>query len=213
MLGVLLPPLCVVCEASLGASEGWLCAKCAGSLAATAGRRQRSVPLGRREFRVHYAFDYTSAVARLVQEMKYSDKPGLACLLARAAWPALASELAGPVAFVPVPLHPARRRERGYNQSELLGRALARLAGSPFCARALVRTRNTAAQATLDRQTRLRNVAGSFRARNLSGIGSRRVIVVDDVVTTGSTLGECARALYDCGLEEVEACTVASREG
>jgi ComF family protein len=212
VLALLLPPLCVVCGASLGGSDRWICPPCALSVATDRRPRSRTVGLGGRELRIWYVLDYTAAVATLIREMKYADKPGLADLLARLVWRGVRGEVAGDAAVVPVPLHPARLRERGYNQSEILGRKLARLAGSPVFVRALRRTRNTAAQATLDRGTRLKNVAGSFRAWDVSGIGSKRVMLVDDVVTTGSTLGECAQALYDCGLEDVQACAIASRD-
>jgi len=212
VLALLLPPLCMVCGASLGGSDRWICPRCAVSVATDSRPRYRSVGLGGRELRIWYALEYTPAVAHLIREMKYADKPGLADLLAGLVWMGVGGEVASGLAVVPVPLHPARLRERGYNQSELLGRKLARLAGSPVFVRALRRTRNTTAQAALDRRRRLKNVAGSFRARDVSGIGSRRVMLVDDVVTTGSTLGECARALYDCGLEDVQACTIASRD-
>ena len=212
VFALLLPPLFVVCGASLGGSERWICSRCALSVAAAARPRWRSVGHGGRELRVWYALEYTPAVSSLVREMKYADKPGLADLLARLVWTGVGGELTGDVAVVPVPLHPARRRERGYNQSEILGRKLARMGGSPVFTRALRRTRNTAAQAALDRRTRLKNVAGSFRAWEVSGIGTKRVMLVDDVVTTGSTLGECAEALYDCGLEDVQACAIASRD-
>lgn len=208
-----LPPLCVICGGSLAACQRWICSCCALSVAQSARPRWRRVGLtGGGQLRIWYALDYTPAASALIREMKYADKPGLGEVLAALVWTVVAGEMTGEAAVVPVPLHPARRRERGYNQSEVLGRKLARLAGSPVFPRALRRTRNTAAQASLDRQGRLKNVARSFRTWEVSGMGSRKVMLVDDVVTTGSTLRECAEVLRDCGLEDVQACTVASRD-
>jgi len=144
--------------------------------------------------------------------MKYGGKPGLADYLARVVWRCIRARLAPGAVLVPVPLHPAKRRERGYNQSEILSRAIARLSRSEVSPRALVRARNTPPQAALDRRRRLTNVAGSLKVRTISGLEGRSVVLVDDVVTTGSTLRECARVLLDQGLEDLEACAIASRD-
>jgi ComF family protein len=175
--------------------------------------RLRSIPLeGGRHLRVSYALEYTPAVACLVREMKYADKPGLGEFLAQVMWAGVADEVTADSVLVPVPLHPARRRERGYNQSEVLSRAIARLSKSAVFPRALVRTRNTPPQAALGREKRLGNVAGSLAAGTFSGMKSGHVVLVDDVVTTGSTLRECAQALLGQGLEDLQACAIASRD-
>ena len=213
VLGLLVPPLCVVCETPLEGAERWVCRRCGQAVAAGARLRMRSVALGDgRRLRVLYALEYTPAVACLVREMKYGGKPGLGGLLARVVWQAVADRVDRKAVLVPVPLHPAKRRERGYNQSEVLSRAMAGFAESTVCPRALVRTRNTPPQAALDRKRRLANITGSLRAGTISGLEGRSLVLVDDVVTTGSTLRECARALLDKGLEDLQACAIASRD-
>lgn len=107
-------------------------------------------------------------------------------------------------AIVPVPLHWRRRWERGFNQSELLARAVARRTGLPVSG-ALVRVRATAVQARLSNTGRRRNVAGAFRCRRL-GAGSlegRRILLIDDVMTTGATAAACATALKRRGAARV----------
>ena len=95
--------------------------------------------------------------------------------------------------LVPVPLHRRRIRDRGYNQSELLAREVGRRTGLPVARDVLVRTRDTAPQVSLSRQERAQNVEGSFAcAGNVQGL---RIILVDDVVTTGSTMFACAGPL------------------
>jgi ComF family protein len=104
-----------------------------------------------------------------------------------------------------VPVAPSRYRERGYNQSELIAKAVARQAGLPYQS-ALVRLTATH-QIGLDRQSRFRQVAGAFRA--IRALDGRRVLIVDDVVTTGATLSECAAELRAAGARDVWAAAVA----
>jgi ComF family protein len=109
---------------------------------------------------------------------------------------------------VPVPLHAARLRERGYNQAALLARAMAQRIGLPLDERTLVRERATAPQVDLDARQRKENVHDAFRCsdRTLAG---RQVLLVDDVCTTGATLEACAVALYEGGARGVQALTLA----
>ena len=103
---------------------------------------------------------------------------------------------------VPVPLHKRRLRSRGYNQSALLAEELSRLSGLPMTERVLVRTRDTPPQVSLSgREERVKNVEGSFSC--VGGVEGRKILLVDDVVTTGSTLSACASALRASGVDSV----------
>ena len=102
---------------------------------------------------------------------------------------------------VPVPLHAVRERERGLYQAALLARRLARTRGLPYEPRALERIRATETQTHLDREERQKNLRGAFRVRHSHAVAGRRVLLVDDVLTTGSTLGECATTLRRAGAE------------
>jgi ComF family protein len=116
-----------------------------------------------------------------------------------------ADVLAGAVCTVPVPLHPSRRRHRGFNQATDLARQL----GLPVV-EALRRARATAAQTGLPAGRRHRNVRGAFAAtRAARTLRNLTVVLVDDVSTTGATLDACARALKDAGVSEVRALTAA----
>jgi ComF family protein len=114
--------------------------------------------------------------------------------------------LTGRLVLVPVPLAPKRLRDRGYNQSEHLAQALAGVAGKPVRLDALVRVRETPTQTALTPEARLANVAGAFRARGVQG---SRVVLVDDVFTTGATLLAAAAALKKAGATQVDAVTFA----
>ncbi|MCY4022629.1 MAG: ComF family protein [Anaerolineaceae bacterium] len=111
--------------------------------------------------------------------------------------------------LVPVPLHPSRERERGYNQTRLLGQVLARKLWIPLADDALYRTENTRAQVGLTRRQRLQNVSDAFVV-NPGRVQGCDLLLVDDVYTTGATLGECARALLATGARSVFGLTLTS---
>ena len=110
--------------------------------------------------------------------------------------------------IVPVPLHAARWRERGYNQSTLLATQLSRASGLPLIEAALIRIRATAPQITLNAAEREANVSGAFEA-HADLVHGRRVLLVDDVCTTGATLAACSQALKQAGATSVWALTLA----
>jgi ComF family protein len=109
--------------------------------------------------------------------------------------------------IVPVPLHPSRETERGYNQAALLAMAIAPRLGLPMAGALLARQRMTPSQVSLNWRERRENVSGAFTCcEDTSGL---RVVLVDDVCTTGATLEECADALRKCGATSVWGLTVA----
>ncbi len=111
--------------------------------------------------------------------------------------------------LVPVPLHPGRQKERGYNQTEVIGRLLSLRAGIEVVPQAVRRVRPTPPQAGLaDRAQRVLNVAGAFSA-DASLVHDKRVLLLDDVCTTGATLNECARVLQAAGAASVSGLTLA----
>jgi ComF family protein len=110
--------------------------------------------------------------------------------------------LAGWDGLVPVPLHWRRRWERGFNQAEVLARAVGRRHGLPVLRRALVRLRPTPMQQG-DAEARRRNVREAFAVRTPRAVRERRLLLVDDVFTTGATVNACARVLLDAGATEV----------
>ncbi len=191
------PPSCAACDARVP-RRAVLCAACAGAVL-----RAGPGPV------VAFAL-FGGPVAEALRRLKYGDRPDLARplghLLRRAAREArLRANL-----VVPVPLHPARLAERGYNQAALLASAVARELGAPLAARALERTRDTPQQARLDRARRLENVAGAFVGR--ARLHGQNVVLVDDVATTGATLDACGAALRAAGALSVTALCVARAE-
>lgn len=113
----------------------------------------------------------------------------------------------GAGAVVPVPIHPTRLANRGYNQAELLARPLARRLGVPLLAGAVCRLGQDSPQAGLDATARWANVRGTFRARG--PVPSGAILLVDDVFSTGATADACARALLEAGARSVQVLTLA----
>jgi ComF family protein len=212
---LLFPPQCALCDAG----GTLLCDRCAGALSRADGARcdRCWMPLGAGT-RCRHCIDAPPAFAsiraayvmdggarRLAHELKYEGVTSLAepmsLLISRAV------QVKGVDVVVPVPLHRARERGRGYNQAHELARHLASLAGLACDGRALRRTRDTEPLAkTMHRDERRAIVAGAFVAR-AGRVEGRRVLLVDDVVTTGATLDACARALRDGGATAVHCVT------
>jgi ComF family protein len=140
---------------------------------------------------------------RIVHALKYEGwwkvAAGVAARMARLQWPSDVVEERA--VLVPVPLAASRQRQRGYNQSECLARALAPLWTVPVRVDLLVRTRSTQTQTRLTPEERVRNVHGAFAATAVAPIALRgaHVVLVDDVVTTAATLNACAAVLRDAG--------------
>ena len=221
-LDMLFPPRCVGC----GSFEAFLCRRCGeglppatpprcavcwrpykGSGLCPKCRRQRPAFTG---LRSPYVFRDT--VRELVHALKYDHQAALATPAASLLSRYLEEENIGADILIPVPLYPRRERARGYNQSALLARGLGRLVGLPVEDRALIRERNTPSQAErASAEERRLNVEGAFRHRG-EGFSGQRVLLIDDVATTGATLDACARVLRESGAASVWALTFARED-
>ncbi len=195
-------PLCSSCLKELKPSEPPFCLRCAEPVPST---RSHCRACSTRLFacrQVRAAFLYKGALPGVVHSFKYRGRLGAARAAGR--WMARAlprfPELSGFDALVPVPLHPRRLAERGYNQAGLLATELSAAAGLPVL-ELLERRKPTAPQWSLDRDARRENLAGAF----VAGAAAKglKLLLIDDVCTSGSSLEGCAKALQGAGAASV----------
>lgn len=201
LLDFIYPPQCLACHTRIDRARHYLCPAC--------WQRLTRLPLqclqldeGEPLLYSIALYDLDPVSRALVHALKYRGVKNIAR--------PLAEKLAGSSAiirtveaFVPVPLHKVRYRERGYNQAELLARELARLCDIPLLQQALTRTRYTAPQAKMNKTQRQQNVAGVFKVNPGVSINAKRIGLVDDVFTTGQTMKACAQALLQSGADSV----------
>ncbi|GGF45004.1 amidophosphoribosyltransferase [Azorhizobium oxalatiphilum] len=147
----------------------------------------------------------------LVHGLKYGDRLDLALPMARMMARVGSGLLAEAEVLVPVPLHALRLWRRRFNQSALLARHIARMSGTPVALDALTRRKATSSQVSLSRAERRANVAGAFHVppARAAKIAGRRVVLVDDVFTTGATVAACARTLRRAGAARIDVLTFA----
>jgi ComF family protein len=212
-------PFCHSCVAALAQTlPEPLCARCGRPIVSSAVTGGVSSPqchlcrLGAYDFDFVRSFGaYTPSMARAILMLKYGEITPLggwfANHLARVVKDAPGAFAAD--AVVPVPLHPSRLRERGYNQAELIARPLARILGIPFRSYLLVRTRPRPDKVRLTRRERWETVRGAYAMHQGAKVDKLRVLLVDDVFTTGATLDACSRALREAGAARVVGVTVA----
>ncbi|HKL11646.1 MAG TPA: ComF family protein [Clostridia bacterium] len=155
---------------------------------------------------------YDDFSRKLIFQLKYGKKEYFAYHMAEMMMDRLENSGTGKFDYiVPVPLHAERERERGFNQALLLAEPLGKMRGEPVLKKFLERKRQTVDQTNLGKKERFENLKGSFATRGAEIIKGRRVLLIDDVFTTGATSNDCSRALMDSGAGEVFVATVACR--
>ena len=220
----LLPRLCPACGASAGLGRE-LCLGCAQALPTLlpacprcarayehpdthgeCGACQKAPPAFSRSIAL---YRYAPPVDHFIRELKFRQQLGLARLLGEHLTERVVLERARPDRIIPVPLHPARLRERGYNQALEIARPVARTLGVPLDFLAMQRVRATVPQTGMALAARRKNVRNAFRLREPRLLKGLHVAVVDDVMTTGSTAEAAAQCLLAAGAEKIEIWVVA----
>jgi ComF family protein len=214
VLEVLAPDSCAACTGALERRRELFCSSCTAEV--RLGLRTRAVGA----VPAWAVAEYRGPVQTAIKRFKFSGHPELArrfgaalaqALLTSSALAerddhALVRQVLSGACLVPVPLHPLRLAERGYNQAALFAKAIARQLGAVTELRALERSHSTQQQSRLNREQRLENLRGHLRVRRMP---HGRVVLVDDVLTTGATLRSCAEALESSGVTVAGMLTIA----
>ncbi len=209
LLDLFYPPVCWLCDHIMEVDQVIVCRKCLNKLIPF-GLQGDSLKLEHHHYdQIHILYEFETKVRMLIHFLKYKNGKGLANIFAQEAVNRFSGFWSKSYACVTaVPLHPVRQRERGYNQSALLAEHLAGCLGLPYSDSLIQRTRITHSQTRLSRAKRQINVSGAFTADKI--LDYNRILLVDDVVTTGSTLDACALVLKEKGVKTVDVFALAN---
>ena len=229
LLDVILPPICHICHSYIPNANALhicptchdllplvvspLCSICGIPFIGAGGDHRCGACLAHPpRFDIARAhFLYEGPIRDLIHSFKYSQRTHLGYPLALLSLKGVSVLSADhkPHLIIPVPLHRSRLRQRGFNQAVLLGRELSRQLALPMVPDALSRNRPTEPQITLAAEKRRINVKGAFSVARPDHVVGKRILLLDDVMTTGSTMNECSKELKMAGAEMVIAVTVA----
>ncbi len=227
LIDVILPPRCLICGKSIHTNNG-LCSNCFAKINFISSpyclHCGRPLPLlndeqhycasclsGKNDFRLcRSAVKYDEYSKKLILDFKFSDCLENKTLLVN--WLFLAGQdifKEGIDLIIPVPLHYTRLFKRKYNQSAVLASGLSALTGISVNYKSLQKVKHTAPQISCSGRQRLKNVKKAFEVVRAEDIKDKRIVLIDDVFTTGATLGECSKALKKAGAKSVDALTIA----
>ena len=212
------PSYCVSCQKVLAQGERWLCTTCLAALPQTNYHLAVDNPVAQKFYGrvpITYAMAFCTfrkgnKVQKLIYQLKYGNQPAIGEALGRH-YGLILSRQRWDVKFegiIPVPLHVRRLRQRGYNQSDYLAKGLAASLAIPWHDQCLKRTKDTLTQTVKDRIGRLQNLAQAFHVAESQVVQGKHLLLVDDVITTGTTLEACALALLEAGASEISIATI-----
>lgn len=210
VLDFALHPYCYTCERRLASGRILICEACWRSFSIPAGGLE--LPENRLTLKQKLCFSkafvlyvFSDKIMQVIHLYKYNGKKSLGNRIGSDAGRFIPTipELRKAEAFIPVPLHRVRLRERGYNQSELIARRASEETGIPVLADCTRRVVDNPSQTGLTLEERKENVKGIFRVTRPEAIKGKTLILIDDVITTGVTMNECARMLLQAGAQEI----------
>lgn len=220
LLDLFFPHICVVCETSLMGSEKFVCLNCLSLLPKTNYYKQADNPVeqllaGRIPFvRIasYMFFVKGGSLQHIIHELKYKNNPGIGVWLGKMS----AKDLQGTLFLknidyiVPVPLHTKRLRKRGYNQSLMIAKGLSAGTGIPIRDDVVFRIVNNKSQTSKSKTERYDNISGVFAMNNLSDFENKHILLIDDLITTGATLEECAKTILLSSNAKISIFTIGS---
>lgn len=218
-LSLLYPRLCFACESETPVPGELLCSRCNATMPQTSYHLQKENPMTERFWgrvplkaaAAMYIFTKGSPLQHLLHNFKYKGRKEIGEMLGRRFGQALARspQFTGVDLIVPVPLHRRKKLERGYNQSEMFARGLSEQMRRPMLKNGLLRVVYTSTQTKKSKLERLENVADAFVVNAPAAMQGRHVLIVDDVLTTGSTLEACAHQILEVRGTSVSFATIA----
>ncbi len=213
------PRYCLACNDTLVRGEDIICTSCMLEMPQTDYHRENGNALERRlGYRVRlchamalYKFSKSGRVQNLLHQLKYKNHPEIGVMLgkfygARMAEAGLAGQFD---VIIPVPLHPSRKRKRGYNQSAKFAEGLSEKLSAPFYDDVLTRRMRTDTQTRKTKLSRWENMSGVFHVSMPGIVTQKKILLVDDVITTGATLESCANTLLDTGCAQISVACIA----
>ncbi|GHB85885.1 ComF family protein [Persicitalea jodogahamensis] len=219
---LIFPRCCEACKEAMVGNEQIICTQCRATLP-----RVESDSVARSAVAAKFVaykevtgvasflvFTKRGKVQNLLHALKYQNKPEVGVLLGKMMAQELKESDGCPAAdlIVSVPLHEKRRKERGYNQSDAIAEGLSEITGIPWSGSMLARIRYTKSQTGKTKTERQENVKDIFEAVNPQQIQGKRVILVDDVLTTGATLESCLNVLLRAGCDNIHIMTIAAAQ-
>lgn len=214
------PRFCCGCGIKLQSAENYVCQKCSdglikvdSSLLNIEFQRKFSNSGIISEFFCLYLFDESSPLRHIIHNLKYNGKFRVGLYFGSKLGLELKKRYNIPPDYIiPVPLHPVKQAERGYNQSYYLAKGVSEKLGVKISTKGIIRSRFTVSQTGLNIQERKQNVNGAFRVRKPELYYGKKILLIDDVITTGATTLACAEALKSAGASEIMLCSLALAE-
>lgn len=217
LIRLIYPTKCMVCNTILNEDAAlYICEPCKKNLPRLEGRFGRNTRMPYLDG-VFAAFYYENGIETAIHNMKFKNHPKLAQSMGILLYEELIKQESVPDIdyIVPIPMHPKKKRQRGYNQSELVAKETARFLGKEVRTDILLKIMNTRPQSLLKREDRLSNLERAFVVNDdifKDNISKKKILLIDDVLTTGTTINTCAKILKDNGFEFVYAFVIAIAE-
>jgi ComF family protein len=213
-----LPRICPACKRKLAAGERYVCPECiSGIKPAEPERLERE--FNRKflqdklvsEFFSLYVFEKDKALQHIIHSFKYEGRYRNAIYMGELLGERLKEKNAGWEIhyIIPAPLHAVKKAERGYNQSYYIAKGITAASSIPMRDNVIKRKRYTESQTTMDLRERKENISGAFVVKNKKAVTGKNILLLDDVITTGSTLTECAKVLIENGAGKIYAASLA----